>query len=502
VEPLEDRRLLATFTVTSAADAGPGTLRNAITQANAVAGADVINFSIGAGPKTIALASPLPAVNQSVTINGNTQPGYTSDPFIQISGGGTVAGDGLRLNGGGEVRSLVVNGFDDPLAAGIRVGANVSGFTLRDCFLGTNAFGTAAVPNHIGIAVDPGGSNINLGSATPGQANVISGNLSHGVVVATAAGTVRVTHNRVGTTPDAASALGNGGVGVALYGDGGFVESNVVGGNGSIGIYVEGDGNSVTANKVGTALDGTAPLPNNADPGLPGGGIVLAGADNVIGGAGPLANVVAHHPAAGVVVGFDDAPGAGNTVRGNRFFANAGLPIDLVAPGDPASGITPNDPGDADAGPNNLQNHPLLTWARTGMFDGPGGGVGGRLSGTLNATPNTAYTVDVYADDDGVDAAGSAEAKFVVASTTVTTDAQGDAGFQLDYPPAPPDAYLSATATGRPAARRSSRRPCGRCPTPTRWARRTRTRWTRTARSSSPRPRASWPTTATATPTG
>ena len=43
-ETLEPRRLLATFTVTTTADSGPGSLRKAIESANSAAGDDVIVF--------------------------------------------------------------------------------------------------------------------------------------------------------------------------------------------------------------------------------------------------------------------------------------------------------------------------------------------------------------------------------------------------------------------------------------------------------------------------
>ena len=50
--------------------------------------------------------------------------------------------------------------------------------------------------------------------------------------------------------------------------------------------------------------------------------------------------------------------------NGNRFSGstgnNGGLGINLVAPGDPANGVTPNDPGDADTGPNDLLNFPVI----------------------------------------------------------------------------------------------------------------------------------------------
>ena len=53
-----------TFTVTSTADSGPGSLRQAILDANANAGADTIAFDIvGSGVHTIALATTLPTIN-------------------------------------------------------------------------------------------------------------------------------------------------------------------------------------------------------------------------------------------------------------------------------------------------------------------------------------------------------------------------------------------------------------------------------------------------------
>src|SRR5438093_7147504 len=81
--------LAVTFTINSTGDAGDPTpdgvcataggvctLRAAIQESNAQAGADVINFNIpGAGPHTIALASALPTITQPLTIDGFSQPG-------------------------------------------------------------------------------------------------------------------------------------------------------------------------------------------------------------------------------------------------------------------------------------------------------------------------------------------------------------------------------------------------------------------------------------------
>src|SRR5262249_31008401 len=128
-----------TFTVTSTADAGANTLRDAITQANAdttTVGPDTIAFAIGqGGVPTIVLASVLPAIARPVVIDGTTQqPGS----MVQISGGGTVDGGLLLIGGNSTVSGLVVNGF---VTYGIQlatVGANV----VTGCIVGLDPTGT------------------------------------------------------------------------------------------------------------------------------------------------------------------------------------------------------------------------------------------------------------------------------------------------------------------------------------------------------------------------
>ncbi len=66
----------ATFTVTNTFDSGPGSLREAILNANGTPGNDDIAFAIPSpGVQTIVLASPLPPITQAVLIDGFTQPG-------------------------------------------------------------------------------------------------------------------------------------------------------------------------------------------------------------------------------------------------------------------------------------------------------------------------------------------------------------------------------------------------------------------------------------------
>ena len=76
----------AAFSVTTTADGGAGSLRQAITDANATPGPDTIEFNIPAGQCqasgvcVITLATSLPTVTEGVTLDGTTQPRYGSAP--------------------------------------------------------------------------------------------------------------------------------------------------------------------------------------------------------------------------------------------------------------------------------------------------------------------------------------------------------------------------------------------------------------------------------------
>jgi len=76
----------ATFTVTTTADGGAGSLRQAITDSNSNLGLDAIEFNIPAGQCqasgvcVITLATSLPTVTDGMTLDGTTQPRYGSAP--------------------------------------------------------------------------------------------------------------------------------------------------------------------------------------------------------------------------------------------------------------------------------------------------------------------------------------------------------------------------------------------------------------------------------------
>ena len=101
-----------TYTVTSADDDGPGTLRQAILDANAHPGLDVIVFNMELGASTtIQPLTPLPTITDSVTIDGQ-QP--IDAPPIELDGSllAVSDGDGLRIGASQcAIGNLVINRF-------------------------------------------------------------------------------------------------------------------------------------------------------------------------------------------------------------------------------------------------------------------------------------------------------------------------------------------------------------------------------------------------------
>src|SRR5437016_8575949 len=74
----------ATFVVTSVDDAGPGTLRQAIMDATASPGADVIAWNYLGSEREMHLNSALPEITDTLTLDGTTQPGYTGFPILTV----------------------------------------------------------------------------------------------------------------------------------------------------------------------------------------------------------------------------------------------------------------------------------------------------------------------------------------------------------------------------------------------------------------------------------
>jgi hypothetical protein len=448
----------ATFLVTNTNDSGAGSLRQAILDgvaATAAANHDtVIAFNIpGAGVHTIHVTSALPPI-KDLLIDGYTQPGSQANTLengtnavltIEIDGSNAgAAADGLvnqgTVPGAGvptvTIRGLVINRFG---GAGIRVtgpgGAGFPGYMIvQGCYLGTDASGTQARGNGVGILFGTDAQGVvgefspGFGGNTtpwPGYRNVISGNVGAGIAFDSADpqnpafGTVRNAY--VGVDASGLAALGNGGDGIAIGPDGAmgsagvgsfvYLYDNVVAANAGDGIDTQGPGTQAVGNTIGSGITGGA-LGNQGNGAYFHGDSTgsLTAPFPQVGAAGPG---VAHNAGAGVRVADD----AIVDVNG-RIYGNTGLAIDLGTAGPSA-----NDASDVDTGANEGLNFPVITSATNVA------GVGTRIQGTINTRPNSQVEVHLFMNA-ACHASGYGQAdQFLASVVGLTTDSSGNASF-------------------------------------------------------------------------
>ncbi len=317
----------AVFVVTTTADSGPGSLRQLIFDAGATPEVDTIRFSIpGSGVHTLRPESPLPALFDPMTIDGTTQPGYAGTPLIEIdcSAAGTESGivvatagvvrRGLAINRAGGAGILVVGGGDNVIEA---------------CHVGTDPAGLVARPNVFeGIAI-VGSAGTRIGGNSAASRNVISGNNGAGVTITTSSTDTVVTGNYIGTNAAGTAAIPNVGDGVFIEQSAGTIvggaspaEGNLISGNTALGVGVFTDctRTRIQGNVIGETVGGDR-LGNGAD------GVYMQGASgNLVGGenAGE-GNRIAFNGATGVKVFSGDR----NTISRNSIDSNDWLAIDI-----------------------------------------------------------------------------------------------------------------------------------------------------------------------------
>ncbi|MBP6469585.1 MAG: PKD domain-containing protein [Chloroflexi bacterium] len=283
----------ATFTVTTTTDSGPGSLRQAITDANANPGLDTITFAIGAtgSQQTIQPSALLPSITSPVFLDGWSQGGvgYNGPPLIELNG--ALAGSyGLRITAGSStVRGLAINGF----VSGVIL-LTADGNWIYGCHIGTDLAGETAVSNITGISISTN-SNSNIigvngdGVGDAAEGNLISGNSDWGILFAQIATMHNVVAgNKIGTDITGMSAIRNGFGGSPRGGIylGGYdnlvgsnfdgvsddLERNLISGNannstsGILMQYVDQPGalpNAIAGNWIGVDATGLAALPNN-----------------------------------------------------------------------------------------------------------------------------------------------------------------------------------------------------------------------------------------------
>ncbi|MBS0508603.1 MAG: right-handed parallel beta-helix repeat-containing protein, partial [Proteobacteria bacterium] len=378
------------------------------------------------------------------TIRGLVITNFTDVGILihSTSNGNTIAGNyigGLNANGNlvatnASQEGIVVMGSNNTIGGGATADRNVItpngqfgvhvsqttaiGNAVRGNFIGTDASGTVATtqPLAVGIRVANDAAGTTVGGVGAGDGNVIAtyGAGSVGIQVILAGSNNMVQGNRVGVSAAAGKLNSQHERGIQLQSQDTtvIVSGNWVAG-GTYGIAISGSSNHVVkGNRIGTDMAGTA------DWGAGSSGISVHGNNNLIGGPnGGDDNIVAFSNASGGGAGISViGTGTGNTLLCNSIYGTKGTGLGIDLGND---GVTPNDPGDADTGPNNLQNFPVLHSAITDGFQLS-------LQGALNSKANSYYRIDFFASPTG-NASGYGEGKKYLGAVNVATDGSGNA---------------------------------------------------------------------------
>lgn len=289
--------------------------------------------------------------------------------------GGVAATEGNRIGGSGN--------------DAIRLLANSTGVSILGNLIQpvTITGATYANVDH-GIWLE-NSSNVTIGDGTANGRNVIAGNGSRAILGTGTVSGLTINGNFIGTDESGNAAVTNGTLGASVSNDAMViinaaitnlsVLNNVIGGYQAALVTVwasNGTGITLRGNNIGVGADGSSPITSaNIEPLIHvGGGSALS--DLLIGGNGAgEGNIVAFGGNAGIQLNLSSGSSqiAGNTIRdnaedgvrllnttsaaiiANSIFANGGLGIDLGN-----DGVTPNDAGDGDAGPNDFLNFPVI----------------------------------------------------------------------------------------------------------------------------------------------
>lgn len=389
----------------------------------------------GSGGRNVISASRL----DGIMLEGASSNAVIAGNFIGTDATATNVwrngGSGIAINTG-YVTVGGTNASERNVIGGNSAGINVyNGTSVRVIgnYIGVSTNGVLPIPNYNGVHVNSGARGVLVGGASAKERNVIAQNLVHEVFLEGPTSGHSVLGNYIGLHADGTP------FGATDYGDGvridnsptNLVDGNTIGGC-YYGVHIVGTGavaNVVRANAIGT---GTNYLPSPA--GHYYWGVLIENASsNIIGGTSLYdGNLIAY---CGGGVGVTNSPGVaalGNLLVANLIVSNRPNPaIDLGL-----DGVTTNDAGDGDAGPNGLQNKPVITNAFVaGSFM--------YVQGSLAAAPLQSYWVDVYRAD------GKTEgSSYYLVRVPVATDASGNGAFVAGFSTVlPTGTYLSATAT-------------------------------------------------------
>jgi hypothetical protein len=375
-----------TIVVTNTNDAGTGSLRQAMLDANNTPGFNLIDFNIpGLCPARITLQSDLPDLTDGVRIDGYSQPGSSANTLALsdnatrcvIVNGNSQVNEGFHFEGAANadfwLQGVAIEGFN---VYGVRVESGDSAQLWGNQF-GGSVGNIALAPNLVNIRIGGSVDGATIGGDSPSQLNVIAGAAGYGLMLVNSAGGNSVVGNVFGIrglSPDP-----NGGDNIYLTSPDNLIDGNVLASSATSGVRLSGSNardNLVVHNRIGVACPPPLSCVMSAPNFLHGVHLDGGAHDNRI-----QYNLLRNNGESGV---FVQGASAANRLFGNATFLNGAVGIDL-------DGVSANDndsaPGSASL-PNRGLNHPVLNGA-----SGSQTSVG--IAGTLSSS-NGQYTIQVY----------------------------------------------------------------------------------------------------------
>jgi len=298
---------------------------------NIVSGSTLPNVFIGTAANATTIQGNWIGTDATGTLDfGSVQNGINLDHVSNtIIGGNTTA-----------ARNVIAgNEFPNIYVLGPSTNTKIQGN-----YLGTDVTGTIALGDGNAVVIDKS-SNNQLGGPNPGEGNLISGQMPNTAVVILNAGATgnTVRGNRIGTNAAGTAAIPNF-KGILVNGAANNViggttpgDRNLISGNETYGIEFRGANNSrASGNYIGTDVTGTLDLGNKLH-----GVVVIASADTIGGTGQEYANWIAFNGRTGVY----DSTGTGNLIRFNKLWENKALGIDLYPRGIVANDTLDGDTG-------------------------------------------------------------------------------------------------------------------------------------------------------------
>ena len=322
------------------------------------------NYASGIFDITISNGNPLTAITGSTTIiDGRTQTAYSGDSNSgTVGSGGTSVGisanilpnydlpeiqvnrsngDVIKTQGDNvEIRNIAVHGNNN---SAIRVeGGSI---TITNALIGVTAQGISGGNKDYGIEI--------IGGTALIDGNYIATNTTAGILIN--GGTATIIQNNHVTTNGGTSCADN----ITIQsGSGIIIQQNLIENAASLGI--DGDGISGDITITENTITGSGQDGGTCSGNIENAGILLDGDNSTISG-----NIIATNGGPGIVLAGGNT--SGNLISQNSIYSNGttadALGIDLDSSDKVGDGVTLNDNGDSDNGPNGGLNFPIITVA-------------------------------------------------------------------------------------------------------------------------------------------